>query len=109
MPRAVLAAFLVTLTAGCTTLEVGHKFDLAAFEKRVQRGATTQAEVQSWLGAPASTGESIEASGERYRQWTYYHGLGRLTRMSEARFDILQVKFDERGLVRAYNWSGEAK
>jgi len=27
--------------------------------------------------------------------------------MADARFDVLQVKFDERGVVRAYNWSGK--
>ena len=32
-----------------------------------------------------------------------------LRRMTEARFGLLQVKFDDRGVVRAYNWSGEAK
>jgi hypothetical protein len=88
-------------------MEVGREFDLSGFGKKVQRGVTTQAEVRTWLGAPTSVGESIESTGERYEQWTYYHGEGRFPRLANARFDMLQVKFDERGVVRAYNWLGE--
>jgi len=106
MPRALFAFSVVLLAAGCATVELGQEFDLASFEKRVQRGVTTQEQVKAWLGAPSGTGESIESSGERYLQWTWYHGKGRFPRMADARFDILQVKFDERGVVRAYNWSG---
>lgn len=108
MVRALLVAAPLVL-GGCTTLEVGRDFDLSAFGKKVQRGVTTQSEVRAWLGAPTSVGESVESSGERYEQWTYYHGEGRFPRMSNAHFDMLQVKFDERGVVRAYNWLGEAK
>ena len=109
MPRALIALSMLLLLSACATVEVGREFDLAGFGKKVQRGVTTQSEVRTWLGAPASIGESVEPSGERYQQWTYYHGEGRLPRMSEPRFGMLQVKFDERGVVRAYNWSGEGK
>lgn len=108
MSRAVLV-LAALLLAACTTMEVGRDFDLSAFGKKVQRGATTQADVRAWLGAPTSVGESVESSGERYEQWTYYHGAGRFPRMTDARFDMLQIKFDERGVVRAYNWLGERK
>ena len=101
-------ALLLTLSA-CTTVEVGREFDLSAFDTKVQRGVSTQADVRAWLGAPAGVGVSVEPSGERYEQWTYYHGEGRFPRMTGARLDLLQVKFDDRGVVRAYNWSGERK
>ena len=109
MSRTVAALTALVLVAACATVEVGHEFDLAGFGKRAQRGITTQAEVRAWLGAPAGIGESVEASGERYEQWTYYHGKGRFPRMTEARFGMLQIKFDDRGVVRAYNWSGDGK
>ena len=104
--RSAMAATL--LVAGCASVHVGQPFDLKAFEARVQRGVSTQADVREWLGAPAGRGVSVESSGERHEQWTYYHGTGRLPAMAEARLDVLQVKFDERGVVRAYNWSGDA-
>jgi hypothetical protein len=103
--RILLVAALLALSA-CASVEVGRKFDLATFDSRVQRGVTTRAEVEAWLGAPASVGESVEASGERYEQWTYYHAAGRMPGLKDARLQMLQVKFDLRGVVRAYNWSG---
>jgi hypothetical protein len=104
---AILASLL--LVSACATVEVGREFDLKAFDARVQRGVTTQAQVRSWLGAPSGTGASIESTGERYEQWTYYHGEGRWPGLRGAELKLLQIKFDERGVVRAYNWSGEAK
>jgi hypothetical protein len=104
---AILASLL--LVSACATVEVGREFDLKAFDARVRRGATTQAEVRSWLGAPAGVGASVESTGERYEQWTYYHGEGRWPGLKGADFKMLQIKFDERGVVRAYNWSGEAQ
>jgi hypothetical protein len=99
---------LLLLLSACASVEVGREFDLKAFDSRVQRGVTTRAEVRGWLGAPAGIGTSVEATGERHEQWTYYHGEGRFPRMSGAEFKMLQIKFDERGVVRAYNWSGDA-
>lgn len=106
MLRAVLMGSTLLLAAGCASVEVGQPFDLGSFDKKVQQGVTTQDEVRAWLGAPAGTGTSVESSGERYAQWTYYHGKGRLPRITDPRFEMLQIKFDERGVVRAYNWSG---
>jgi len=109
MHPAGFALGLLLVLSACATVEVGREFDLAAFDRKVQRGVTTQTEVRAWLGAPASVGVSVEPSGERYQQWTYYHGEGRFPRMAGARLDLLQVKFDARGVVRAYNWSGESR
>jgi hypothetical protein len=103
----ILPLFL--LLSACATVEVGREFDLAAFEAKARRGATTQAEVRAWLGAPPGVGMSVESTGERYEQWTYYYATGRLPGMADARVSILQIKFDPRGVIRAYNWSGERR
>jgi hypothetical protein len=63
--------------------------------------------VRKWLGAPAGVGVSVESTGERHEQWNYYYGKGRFPTMADARLDVLQIKFDQQGVVRAYNWSGE--
>lgn len=100
--------FLMGLSA-CSTVQVGRNFDLHAFESKVQRGATSQAQVRGWLGEPAGVGEAVDTSGERFEEWTYYYGTGQLPDMGDARLTILQIKFDRKGLVRGYNWSGESK
>ena len=97
------------LLAACATVEVGLEFDLSAFDAKVQRGVTTQADVRAWLGAPTGVGASVDASGERFQEWSYYHGEGKLPGMKNLQLKLLQVKFDQRGVVRSYNWSGEAK
>lgn len=103
-----LAIPALLLLAACST-HVGRDFDLAAFDAKVKRGATTQADVRDWLGAPGGVGVSVDSAGERFEEWSYYYAQGRFTSMSDARLKTLQVKFDQRGVVRAYNWSGERK
>jgi hypothetical protein len=105
--QVTLALVVVLLLAACGTLQAGRDFDLATFQSRVQRGVSTQAEVRAWLGAPAGTGVSVEASGERYEQWNYFLGMASVQGAEPARVKLLQVKFDAQGLVRAYNWSAE--
>lgn len=102
---AVIAPLALVLAA-CSTVRVGSEFDLKAFESKVQRGATTQAQVRGWLGAPTGTGIHVDVAGERYDEWTYYYGEGRLPDMGNAELKILQIKFDKNGVVRGYNWSG---
>jgi hypothetical protein len=106
VPRLIFAALALGV-AGCSTVEIGSAFDPRVFQANVQRGVTTRTQVQAWLGAPTGKGVSVDASGERYEEWSYYHGEGRLPRMTDAQFTILQVKFDSAGIVRAYNWSGK--
>ena len=107
-PARLVGPALLLLSA-CASVEVGRPFDLAGFESNVQRGVTTQGEVRAWLGAPAGVGMSVESTGERLEQWTYYHGEGRFPSMADARFKMLQIKFGQRGVVHAYNWSGERR
>ena len=109
MRQAKAVAPMLLLLCACATVQMGQYFDLAAFGAKVQRGTTTQAEVRAWLGAPSGVGVSVESNGDRYEQWTYYHGEGHLPSMADARLKILQIKFDQAGVVRAYDWSGERK
>jgi hypothetical protein len=105
-PPKFLAAAAALLLAACASFQAGRDFDLDAFQARVQRGVTTRAEVSAWLGAPGGSGVSVEAGGERYEQWNYFHGTATTQGTEPARVKLLQVKFDAQGVVRAYNWSG---
>jgi len=105
---AILMTLLLSLSA-CATARGGRDFDLSAFDSRVQQGVTTQAEVRAWLGMPTGIGTSVDTSGQRHEEWTFYYGEGRFPNMTDARLKILQIKFDQRGVVRAYNWSAEGK
>ena len=92
---------------GCSTVQVGRDFELGTFEQQVQRGTTTQDQISALLGKPTSTGIAVESNGERFTEWTYYFASGQLPNMPNAKFKYLQVRFDQQGVVRAYNWSGE--
>ena len=97
------------MLAGCASVTIGRDFDLRAVQSKVERGVTTQAQVRGWLGAPAGQGMHVDASGDRFEEWTYYYGEGRLPDMSDAKLKILQLRFDLAGVLRSYNWSGEGK
>ena len=103
--RTLLISLIVLLLAACSTVQVGQDFDLRTFETRIERGVTTQDQVRVWLGAPAGTGVNMDASGERFDEWTYYSASGRLPDMAGAKVKYLQIKFDKQGIVRAFNWS----
>lgn len=104
--RGVVAIGWVALLVGaCSTVQVGRNFDIRTFASRVDLGHTTEAQVRNWLGAPSSTGIVVQADGKRFTKWQYFYGQGRLPRLSGAHLKILEVQFDRRGIVRAYNWS----
>ncbi len=109
MRTRAIAAIAVAggLLTGCAAAQIGHDFDLGTFSSRVEPGATRKADVRTWLGEPVSTGVDVEPGGQRYEQWTYYFGSGRPPGFRDAKFKLLQVKFDPAGVVRAYNWSGD--
>jgi outer membrane protein assembly factor BamE (lipoprotein component of BamABCDE complex) len=98
---------LALILSACASIKLGREFDLQAFETRVQQGETTRAQVQDWLGNPTSTGVSVDTSGRRFEEWTYYSGQGRLPGMKDASFKILQIKFDQDGVVRGYEYSAD--
>jgi len=94
---------------GTTGFAVGSNFDLDAFASHVQRGATTQDQVQAWLGSPSATGVSVETSGQQYVQWTYYFAEGALSSLSTTKLKTLQVKLDKQGIVQGYELSTSSK
>ncbi len=104
----VIVPVLLLLSA-CSTVQLGREFDLSIFQAKVQRGVTTRSEVRAWLGAPAGVGAAVEVSGDRYEEWTYYSGAGELPDMKDARMKMLQIKFDQGGIVRAYSWTSDKK
>jgi outer membrane protein assembly factor BamE (lipoprotein component of BamABCDE complex) len=103
----VFAAVLFTILAGCSSVQFGRDFDPKQFEARVERGVSTRETVRAWLGQPVSTGAGISEQGERYEEWTYYHGRGSLPNLSDANLRILQVRFNAEGRVMSYSWTGE--
>lgn len=105
----ILAIILSTTLSACATVQLGRQFDLNAFASRVERGVTTQAQVQQWLGAPKGTGTVVSTGGETYEEWTYFYGYGKMGNMSHAEMKMLQIKFDRQGIVRGYNYSMQAK
>lgn len=109
MRRVKVAMLAFFLLSACSAVHVGQDFDYSVFDAKVQRGVTTKADVRGWLGAPSSIGVSVESSGDRYDQWTYYEGEGHLPSLEDARLKMLQIKFDQQGVVRAYSWSGDRK
>ncbi len=106
--RLAVPLLLLVSLAACSTVRVGSNFDLKTFQSKVERGATTQGQVRGWLGAPAGIGVVVDTGGERYEEWTYYFGSGRLPNMADSQLKILQIKFDRGGIVRGYNWSSNA-
>ncbi len=86
-------------------MKVGHNFDLGAVSSKLQRGKTTQGEVQAWLGSPPGTGVSVETDGETLTQWTYFYGEGDLSGLTNTVIKTLQIKFDTQGVIRSFDWS----
>jgi hypothetical protein len=97
--------------AGCATgwFHVGSDFDLNAFTSHVERGVTTKDQVRSWLGAPPATGIDVDTSGQRFDEWTYYYGEGRMSSLSDTTLKSLQVKFDSKGIVQGWELSQPPK
>lgn len=101
----LLTVAAVLLMSACSTVHLGKEFDLPRFQDYVERGATTRAEVRTWLGEPTATGVSVDNTGQHYEEWIYYYGGGTLPAMNDASLKMLRIKFDEKGTVRSYNWS----
>lgn len=99
----VVAATLMLVA--CASVQIGNEFDLQTFENRVEYGVTTRAQVLEWLGEPRSTGIAVDVDGRRYDEWTYLTGHAHMPGMKDAKFKILQVKFDQKGIVRSYEYT----
>jgi outer membrane protein assembly factor BamE (lipoprotein component of BamABCDE complex) len=102
-----IAAILlsVVLLSACGSVKVGRDFDVGVFAAKLEQGVTTKDTVRSWLGEPTSVGVSLVSDGTRYDEWDYYYAEGDLPDLSTAKVKILQIKFDNQGKVRSYNWS----
>lgn len=103
--RIASISIIALLLTACGTVQVGQDFDLRATETKIERGVTTRNQIRTWIGAPTGSGVSVDTGGERFDEWTYYFASGRLSGMSNATVKILQIKFDQQGIVRGYNWS----
>ena len=103
MSRLLLFILLLGL-AGCSSVQIGRDFDAATFDRQAKLGATNQTQVKALLGNPMSQGFSIEA-GKRLTEWVYYFGTGKLPGLANARFKLLQIRFDAQGNIKSYNWS----
>ena len=95
------------LMAGCTSMQTGREFNYAKFSQETRPGTTDMAQVRAVLGPPMGKGLVVEADGSMYEQWTYYYGTGNLTSPEKSRFKLLQIRFNQAGIVASYNWSGE--
>ena len=105
--RVIIIPLLLLAASACTTVRIGRDFDLAAFDAKVQRGVSSQSDVRGWLGEPNGVGTTVDTAGDRYQEWHYYYGTVRIPGSEDSRVKMLQIKFDQRGVVRGYNWSGE--
>ncbi len=97
----------LALLNGCASFQLGSDFNLEQFANQIQHGTTHQAEVRAWLGSPQSQGVVVDRNGEKLQRWLYYYSQGKLSNMNNTRMKTLEVQFDQNGIVRSYNWSGE--
>jgi hypothetical protein len=103
--KALLLASPMILSACAATVEIGRPFDPARFDAAVRLGVTTKADVRALLGDPVGTGVVVNEKGERFARWVYYFGKGTAPRLRDVKFSMLEVRFDRREVVQAYNWS----
>ena len=61
----------ILLLSACASVKVGRDFDVGVFAAKIERNATTQAQVRTWLGEPTSVGVSLDTDGQRYDEWAY--------------------------------------
>ena len=47
----------------------------------------------------------MDKSGKLFDEWLYFFGTGRMPGMKDIKLKILQIRFDEAGVLRSYNWS----
>ena len=104
-----ISFFMVLLLTGCGSIQIGRDFDVKAFANMAKVGDTSKAQVREILGAPKSSGISINPDGERLVEWVYFYATGKMSKMDDAGLKILQVRFENSGKLRSYNWSNSDK
>jgi len=100
----ILISFITLIS--CSTVHIGQDFKLHTFTSHAELGKTKKEQVLNWLGKPMSTGISQKADGERLDEWNYFYGTGQLPSMEDAKIKTLQIRFDNSGTLRSYNWTG---
>ncbi len=98
-------AGLLFLLSGCATIQFGADFNPAAFQDWVKRGETTRSDVIQFLGQPVSEGAVMLGDGTELTRILYYYGKGKIHKMQNAKFKMLEVRFDSNNKVYSYNWS----
>jgi len=99
-----ISILLFAVLQGCA-VKFGHDFDPKGFHDWVKRGETTSKQVQEKLGAPTSQGMVVEGDGSSLKRYIYYYGKGKISNMNDAKFKMLEVRFDENNRVYSFNWS----
>jgi len=105
--KTIFVLFSLTTLISCSTIHIGQDFEIQAFAVNAQLGKTKKEQVLKWLGKPISTGISQKADNERLEEWVYYYGTGQMPNMKDTKFKMLQIRFDKKGVLRSYNWTGE--
>ena len=105
----IFSLFVILLLAGWGSIQIGRDFNVKAFENMAKVGETTKKQVRSLLGAPKSSGISINRDGERLVEWIYFYATGKVSAMDDAGLKILQVRFEQNGKLESYNWSDSEK
>jgi hypothetical protein len=107
--RFVFFGLIALCVSACGGVQVqfGRDINLVTFKDQIQRGVTSRQNIEQWLGVPQGEGLAIEADGTIFHEWTYYYGNGNLSAMQNSRFKMLQIKFDDQGIVRAYRFSDQ--
>ena len=103
--KTLLLASSMIISACAAMVEIGRPFDPDRFDSVVQLGITTQGDVRALLGAPVGSGVVVNEKGERFTRWVYYFGKGTAPSLRDIKFSMLEIRFDSREVVRAYNWS----
>lgn len=105
----IFSLFMVLVLTGCGSIQIGRDFDVKAFEQMAKVGETSKTQVREILGAPKSSGISLNSDGERLVEWVYFYATGKMSAMDDAGLKILQVRFQQNGKLRSYNWSNSDK
>ena len=103
--KLIILSLMLSLLACCGSLKVGRDFNMSNFESMVKAGETTKEQILTRIGSPKSQGVSLNRDGERLIEWVYFYATGKMSDMDEAKLKILQIRFDQHGILRSYNWS----
>lgn len=104
--KIIFTLFPLMTLMSCSTIQIGQDFELHAFATNAELGITKKEHVLKWLGEPMSTGIAQKADGEKLVEWSYFYGSGQLPNMKNTKLKTLQIRFNKKGVLRSYNWTG---